>query len=153
VKATRVQVDGAETPASGAVEFRGGKHDVVVFIALREPPRPTFDTTLPIAALVEQFKNDEMSWRQLAIPQEIVKRHERRVLPTLEDWLNHQDRHVRGNAAFIFAGLGDPRGFQVITDILTDRSDRPRGELVGGNWTLQAQIRSEAAKAAMAKLP
>jgi hypothetical protein len=27
-----------------------------------------------------------------------------------------------------FAGLGDARGFQVITDILSDRSDRPEGQ-------------------------
>jgi HEAT repeat protein len=35
---------------------------------------------------------------------------------------------VRGNTAFVFAGLGDPRGFQVIADILSDRSDRPEGQ-------------------------
>lgn len=143
VKATRLTVDGAETPAAEAVEFKGGDHEVVVSIALREPPPPIVDASLPTAALVEQFKTEEMSWRQFAVAQEIVKRGDRGVLRTLEGWLKHQNRRVRGNAAFVFAGLGDPRGFQVITNILTDRSDRPRGEIAGGNWTLQAQIRSD----------
>ncbi len=50
---------------------------------------------------------------------------------------------MRGNAAFIFAGLGQPLGFQVIADMLTDRSDRPPGVIAFGNWSLQAQIRSD----------
>ena len=56
------------------------------------------------------------------------------MLPSLAAWLSHEDRHVRGNAAFISGGLGDPRGFQVITDISTDQSNRPRGVITGGNW-------------------
>src|SRR5262249_10161104 len=61
-----------------------------------------------------------------------VDRHDTSVLPLLVAWLRHDDRHVRGNAAFIFGGLGDPRGFQVITDILTDRSDRTEGQGIAG---------------------
>ena len=94
-------------------------------------------------ALVEQFQSENAFWRQFAIGQEIVERRDPHVLPILAAWLNHEDRHVRGNVAFIFAGLGDPRGFNVIVDILTDRSDRPRGVIGGGNWTLRAQIRSD----------
>jgi len=56
------------------------------------------------------------------------------------DWLSHEDRHIRGNVAFVFGGFGDPRGFQVITDILSDRSDRPHPGVGGGNRTLEAQI-------------
>ncbi len=48
--------------------------------------------------------------------------------------------HIRGNVAFVFGGFGDPRGFQVITDILSDRSDRPHPGVGGGNRTLEAQI-------------
>jgi hypothetical protein len=101
------------------------------------------DKTRSSAALVEQFKGEKVSWRQFAIAQEIVARRDSSVLPSLAAWLTHEDRHVRGNVAFVFGGLGDPRGFQVITDILTDQSDRPRGETAGGNWTLRAQIRSD----------
>jgi HEAT repeat protein len=42
--------------------------------------------------------------------------------------LSRDDRHVRGNVGFIFAKLGDVRGFQTITGILSDRSDRPEGQ-------------------------
>jgi HEAT repeat protein len=42
--------------------------------------------------------------------------------------LTLDDRHLRGNAAFVFAGLGDPRGFEVITAILNDRSERTAGQ-------------------------
>src|SRR5205085_4121202 len=45
------------------------------------------------------------------------------VLPQLQPWLTHEDRHLRGNAAFLFAGLGDPRGFDVLVAILGDRSE------------------------------
>jgi hypothetical protein len=37
--------------------------------------------------------------------------------------LHPEDRHLRGNAAFIYAWLGDPRGFDVIAAILSDRSE------------------------------
>ena len=32
---------------------------------------------------------------------------------------------MRANAALVFAGLGDARGFDVLVSILSDRSDRP----------------------------
>ena len=44
------------------------------------------------------------------------------MLQDLEPWLSNEDMHARGNAAFIFASLGDDRGFQVIKAILEDRS-------------------------------
>ena len=88
-------------------------------------PEPTAEKALSTEALVEQFKREKTFWRQITTAQEIVGRHDSRVLLPLADWLNHEDRHVRGNVAFIFAGLGDARGLQVIADILTDRSDRP----------------------------
>jgi len=62
--------------------------------------------------------------------------------------LSDEDRHERGNVAFIFGGLGDPRGFQVITDILTDRSDRPEGQGTGiassdGRYRVARQVRAD----------
>lgn len=50
---------------------------------------------------------------------------------------------MRGNAAFVFAALGDRQGFDVIVDILGDRSDRRMGQFSGGNWTVEAQIRED----------
>jgi TonB family protein len=43
------------------------------------------------------------------------------VLPALEPWLSNEDRCLRGNAAYVFAKLGDNRGFLVIEAILMDR--------------------------------
>ena len=143
VKATRITLDGVGTAPDAGVELAKGSHELVVFVAPREPPTPTVDKTLSAAALVEQFKGEKEFWRQFAIAQEIVVRKDSSVLPSLAPWLTHEDRHVRGNVAFVFGGLGDPRGFQVIADMLTDQSDRPRGVIAGGNWTLRAQIRSD----------
>ena len=96
---------------------------------MREPPKPIFDGTgLSLGALIDQFKNEKVFWRQFEIAKEIVKRHDANVLSFLVDWLKHEDRHIRGNVAFIFARFGDARGLQVITDILTDRSERPEGQ-------------------------
>src|SRR5207244_13384484 len=52
----------------------------------------------------------------------IVVLHGKSVLQPLESWLGNEDMHRRGNAAFIFASLGDDRGFQVIKALLEDRS-------------------------------
>ena len=111
-------------------------------------------TKPPISDLIEQFKNAPTFWLQFDVAREIVSRRDKTVLPLLAADLNNSDRHRRGNAAFIFSSLGDDRGFQVITDILKDRSDRPPGQCGGvfegvlppGNrktplgWSLRAQI-------------
>jgi HEAT repeats len=127
VKATRLRLDGLDAAADG-VELTDGPHDVVVFVAPREETAPAADNTLSSAALVEQFKRETTFWRQFTIAQEIVNRADRSVLASLVSWLNQEDQHVRGNVAFIFGRFGDPRGFQVITEMLTDRSDRPEGQ-------------------------
>ena len=59
-------------------------------------------------------------------------------------WLTHDDRHVRGNVAFVLARLGDPRGFDTIAAILADRGPRSGGQgIPGGRWTMPAQIRAD----------
>jgi hypothetical protein len=76
--------------------------------------------------LLDQFQNTPGFWKQLEIAQRIVALHDPSVLPQLVGWLNREDRHLRGNAAFIFASLGDERGFDVIRSILNDRSWRQK---------------------------
>ena len=101
---------------------------------------------------VEQFKAETVFWKQLEIGRRIVLTKETRVLPPLEPWLTHPDLHIRGNTAFVFGRLGDPRGFEVITAILGDRfSDRPEGQGVAcairGDgkpcWSLRLQIAAD----------
>jgi HEAT repeats len=72
--------------------------------------------------LVEQFENTTVFWEQFEIAKKIVALHDNSVLPRLEPWLRCEDMHRRGNAAFVFAKLGDGRGFQVIKAILENRS-------------------------------
>lgn len=132
VRATRVATGGTETPAATGIEFAEGDHEVVVFVSPSEPVKSKVDRTLTTEALVDRFKKEKIFWEQMLIAQEIVERHDASVIPSLIEWLAHEDRHIRGNTAFIVGRLGDPRGFQVIADILADRSDRPEGQGAAG---------------------
>ncbi len=76
-----------------------------------------------VSELLRQFEGERVFWRQFEVAKAIVAAKNTSVLPQLESWLTHEDRHLRGNAAFIFAGLGDPRGFDVIVAIIGDRSE------------------------------
>jgi HEAT repeat protein len=93
--------------------------------------------------LVEQFKTTNVFWKQIEVAKKIVALQDTSVLRDLEPSLSNEDRHIRGNAAFIFVSLGDDRGFQAIKAILDDRSNRPYGQGVPGNWTLHEQIRAD----------
>jgi len=75
-----------------------------------------------VSSLLEQFESTTVFWQQFLVAKKIVALHDKSVLPHLEPWLRREDMRRRGNAAFIFARLGDDRGFQVIKAILEDRS-------------------------------
>jgi len=74
--------------------------------------------------LVAQFKTTTTFWKQLEMAKQIVTLQDKSVLQVLEPWLSNEDMHQRGNAAFIFASLGDDRGFQAIKAILENRSPK-----------------------------
>jgi HEAT repeat protein len=94
-------------------------------------------------ALVEEFERAGFS-RQLDVGKQLVSLHDKQILGRLEPRLSDHDRHVRAISAFVFAGLGDPRGFDVIAGILSDRSPRPEGQgIPGGRWSLDKQIRAD----------
>ena len=99
-------------------------------------------------ALVDRFKQEKTDWRQFEVAEQIAERHDASALPLLVDWLSHEDRRIRGNAAYIFARLGDARGFQTITTILSDRSYRPAGQGIAtasseGRYLVARQIASD----------
>lgn len=71
--------------------------------------------------LVKQFKSETVFWKQFEEAKKIVALGDKSVLPELEPFLSDEDMHVRGNVAFIFARLGDDRGFLVLEGILEDR--------------------------------
>lgn len=98
--------------------------------------------------LLDQFQNTLVFWQQFEIAKRIVALHDPSVLPKLVGWLNHEDRHLQGNAAFIFASLGDDRGFEDIRAILTDRSYRPEAQGIpgvagDGRYHVEQQIRAD----------
>jgi len=100
-------------------------------------------------ARLQQFPNEKVFWRQFEVAKEIGALHDPSVLRELADWLDHDDRHIRGNVAFVFASLGDARGFETISAILRDRSDRPEGQGVpgrrsgDGRYHVAQQIRAD----------
>src|SRR5215469_18607586 len=95
--------------------------------------------------LVRQFERETVFWRQFEVAQAIVAANDRSVLHRLEPWLTHKDRSLRGNAAYIFGRLGEPRGFDVIVAILGDRSaEREVHEISSvGLPSIQGQIRPD----------
>jgi hypothetical protein len=99
----------------------------------------------PVPELLRQFEGERVFWRQFEVTRAIVAANDASVLPRLEPWLTHEDRHLRGNAAFIFAGLGDPRGFEVVVAILGDRSETRAIQEISsvGLPSVRAQIRQD----------
>jgi HEAT repeat protein len=95
------------------------------------------------AELLRRFEETHVFWQQLDIAEKLAARREGSVLPGLESWLQHDDRHLRGNAALVFAALGESRGFDIITGMLRDESSRGPGQGVASarpGWSLQQQI-------------
>ena len=117
------------TRAMGAMVARFG---IPVVLLLASPHVIGGQQRPSVSDLVRQFESETVFWRQIEVAKAIVAAKDKRVLPKLESWLTHEDRHLRGNAAFIYAGLGDARGFDVITAILGDYSERPAGQGFGG---------------------
>lgn len=104
-----------------------------------------------LTELLTQFQKTTVFWRQFEVAKQIVSIGDPGALKDLEPWLAREDRHLRGNAAFVFASLGDPRGFDTISAMLTDRSYRPLGQGIPGgsfntaapDWWLSSQIKAD----------
>lgn len=100
----------------------------------------------PIAgpSLLTQFSSSTVFWQQFEVAKRIVTKNDASILKELEPWLSRDDRHARGNAAFVFAALGDPRGLDTILAMLTDESTRPEGQgIPGGGFTVAGQVRAD----------
>ncbi|HEY2433535.1 MAG TPA: hypothetical protein VGI12_12740 [Vicinamibacterales bacterium] len=146
--ATRVVVDGTPYPGSTGIALARGQHDAVVYVAPRAAPAPAVNTRATAAELVQQFRDEKTFWKQFEIGKAIVDKHDASVLPALTDWLQHPDRHIRGNVAFIFASFGDSRGLQTIADVLSDRGERPEGQGIpgvtgDGRYHFEAQVAAD----------
>ena len=117
---------------------------LVVFVSLAMPTLSSGQQNVPVAELVERFKSKQSFWEQFEVAEKLVSLRDKSALTPLEPYLTDEDRHERGNASFVFAALGDDRGFEVIVAILTDRANRQAGQgIPGGRWSLTAQIASD----------
>jgi HEAT repeat protein len=116
---------------------------ILAILILRAPALAEVQTGQPVDNLIKEFEAAEYSWRRFEVAKKIVARGDKSALPALESWLSNEDRRERCVAAFVFAGLGNGRGLEVIIAVLSDMSDRSDTGEVSGNWSLQAQIRSD----------
>jgi HEAT repeat protein len=128
-----------------AMEGIGARFGILVVLILPSPHVIHGQQRPSVSALLRQFEGERVFWRQFEVAKAIVAANDKSVLPELESWLTSEDRHLRGNAAFIFAGLGDPRGFDVIVDILGDRSEKRKVDKISpvGTPSEQGQIRED----------
>ena len=90
--------------------------------------------------LVKEFETTNVYWR-LDVAKQLVALGDNSALQALRSWLSNEDRHKRCDAAFVFAGLGDDRGLEIIGAVLKDKSDRPKGQGVPtAPWSIRRQI-------------
>jgi len=118
----------------------------ILVVSLLPSPIVIYGQQRPsVFELLRQFESETMFTRQFEVAKAIVAANDMSVLPRLEPWLTHRDRCLRGNAAYIFGRLGDPRGFDVIVGILGDRSANREVHVIssaGLPW-LPGQIRQD----------
>ena len=117
---------------------------ILAILTLCAPGLTEAQTEQSVDNLIKEFETTKEFWRQFEVAKKLVARGDKSALPALESWLSNEDRHVRCVAAFVFAGLGNDRGFEVIHAVLNDMSDRAEGQgITAGKRSLQAQIRSD----------
>ncbi|HTV00754.1 MAG TPA: HEAT repeat domain-containing protein [Luteitalea sp.] len=108
------------------------------------PAPATAQQPASIESLVKEFHAAQYFWQQLEVAKRLVAAGDRRAVDVFEPYLTHEDRHLRGNAAYVLAGLQDTKGFLVIAGMLTDRAARPVGQgIPGGRLTVDRQIQSD----------
>jgi HEAT repeat protein len=73
--------------------------------------------------LIDRFTDAQYDWQRPDVADDIASQLRVVDLKPLESWLSDPSRHRRGSAAYLFAKVGDPRGFATILGILSDRSD------------------------------
>jgi HEAT repeat protein len=116
---------------------------ILAILTLSAPGLAEAQTEQSVDNLVKEFETTKEFWRQFEVAKKLVARGDKSVLPALESWLSNEDRHERCVAAYVFAGLGNDRGLEVIIAVLNDMSDRQDTGVVSGNWSLKAQIRAD----------
>ena len=108
---------------------------VLSILLLPSPPVIDGQQSRSVSELLRQFQGETVFWRQFEVATAIVSANDTTVLPQLEPWLTHEDRELRGNAAFIFARLGDSRqGICSAGAVHSCMGDRAREALPDIDW-------------------
>lgn len=81
-----------------------------------------------LVELLTEFQAAQSFIDQFEVCEQIAALGDTRALPVLEPYLVHEDRHLRGNAAYVFGRLDDPRGVETLLGILKDFSPRKHGQ-------------------------
>lgn len=116
---------------------------ILAILALCAPSLAEAQTEQSVHNLIKEFETAEGLWQRFKVAKKLVARGDESALSALESWLGNESRHERCIAAFVFAGLGNDRGLEVIVAVLNDESDRSDTGTVAGNWSLWAQIRTD----------
>ena len=99
---------------------------------------------LSVGELLDRFKEEKEFSLQFEIGRALATANDRSVIGELEAGLTQEDRHLRGNVAFVIGRLGDPRGIATIAEILGDRAPRAFGQGVpGAKWNSDVQIKAD----------
>jgi HEAT repeat protein len=113
---------------------------ILAILTLCAPGLAEAQTGQSVDSLVKEFETAEAFWRRFEVAKKLVARGDKSALPALESRLSDDDRHERCVAAYVFAGLGNDRGLEVIIAVLNDMSDRQDTGVVPNNWSLRGQI-------------
>ena len=93
--------------------------------------KPDTSATAPsaktAAELLREFKEEKVAWKQGEIARKLIATGDKTVVPEIARMLTSEDRHIRCNAGWVLAALGDERGLPAVLAELKDTSDRPVG--------------------------
>ncbi len=85
-----------------------------------------------------------MFWKQADVAIMLIATRNKSIVPDIAPMLTSEDRHIRCNAGWVLAGLGDERGLPVVLAELTDKSDPPTERLTSdGRRDVAGQIRED----------
>jgi HEAT repeat protein len=96
--------------------------------------------TPEVSRLLAEFQAEPVFWKQVEIADLLVRSATPADVSSLAPGLAHADRRIRGNVAYAFARVGDPRGLATIEAILADYSDDRRVEWQGGSLISERSV-------------
>ena len=104
--------------------------------------------------LLTQFDTAEYAWQQYEVAKKLIERKDgwdhKALIVKFEKLVDVPDRQRRCNAAYILAGLGDPRGTAILIAELRDKNPRPTTmERSDGRPDVDGQIRGDRHRAAL----